>query len=217
MPTKDAVQRMRWGQTRPGPAALAASQRNVDEHSARVMGYACLLARTLRLSPQMVSEIRLASLLHDIGKRALPDALLNKTTPLTNEEWRLIRTHPEVGCALARLHGHDEAVRSLIRHHHEHWDGSGYPYGLQEAAIPVGARVIAIADVFDALTSPRSYRIALDASAALAVMRAEAGTVLDPHLFAAFEQLIESGFSRNKRWVERSTFNTLRFRRAILH
>jgi HD-GYP domain-containing protein (c-di-GMP phosphodiesterase class II) len=146
-----------------------------------------------------------------------PDALLNKTTPLTNDEWRLIRTHPEVGCALARVSGHDDSVRSLIRHHHEHWDGSGYPYGLQQSEIPVGARVIAIVDVFDALTSPRSYRIALDSTAALAVMRAEAGSVLDPHLFAAFEQLIESGVRRNHRWVERSKFNPLRFRRAILH
>jgi putative nucleotidyltransferase with HDIG domain len=216
MLTKDAFQRMR-GQPRPAPAALATSQRSVDEHATRVMGYACLLARTLRLSSQMVAEIRHASLLHDIGKRALPDALLNKTAPLTSEEWRLIRTHPEVGCALAQLLGHDDSVRSLIRHHHEHWDGSGYPYGLQEAAIPVGARVIAIADVFDALTSPRSYRVALDASAALAVMHAEAGTVLDPHLFAAFEQLIEKSLRRNNRWAERSRFSALRFRRAILH
>jgi putative nucleotidyltransferase with HDIG domain len=163
------------------------------------MGYACWLARTLRLSTQQIAEIRVASLLHDIGKTALPQALLEKTTSLTQNDWRQIRKHPELGCALARALGYDERIRTLIRHHHEHWDGTGYPYGLQETDTPVGARIIAIADVFDALTSPRSYRVALDAGAALAVMRAETGTVLDPHLFAVFEEIMEDNFGRRER------------------
>ena len=201
MPTNEAVERQRSGRSQPAQFGQAASQRNLDEHATRVTGYACWLARTLRLSSQLVHEIRAASLLHDIGKRALPAALLNKTTALTQDEWRQIRRHPELGCALAQALGFDERVRTLIRHHHEHWDGSGYPFGLQETDTPIGARVIAIADVFDALTSPRSYRVALDAGAALAVMRAETGTVLDPHLFAVFEDMMEAGFRR----LERST------------
>ena len=129
-------------------------------------------------------------------RKALPPALLNKTTPLSADEWRQIRTHPDLGCALARRLGYDERIRTLIRHHHEHWDGSGYPDGLQQTDTPAGARVIAVADVFDALTSPRPYRIALDAGAALAVMRAEMGTVLDPHFFSVFEETIENGLRR---------------------
>ena len=197
--TNEAVVRQRSGQPQPADPVQPASQRRLDEHATRVMGYACWLARTLRLSTQQIAEIRVASLLHDIGKTALPQALLDKTTSLTQNDWRQIRKHPELGCALARALSYDERIRTLIRHHHEHWDGTGYPCGLQETDTPVGSRIIAIADVFDALTSPRSYRVALDAGAALAVMRAETGRVLDPHLFAVFEEIMEDNFGRRER------------------
>ena len=199
MPTNDVVARMGSHQSRTTRASQIASQRHVAEHSRRVMQYACLLAETLRLSDAMVEEIRVASLLHDIGKHALPVALLDKTAPLAPEEWSLIKQHAELGSALAGRLGHNADIRALIRHHHEHWDGSGYPCGLAGADTPLGARVIAIADVFDALTSPRSYRVALSDLAALQVMRAEAGTVLDPNLFDVFQDLLERTSSERTR------------------
>jgi HD-GYP domain-containing protein (c-di-GMP phosphodiesterase class II) len=155
------------------------------------MRHACRLAETLRLSGCLIEEIRRASLIHDVGKHALPAALLSKKTSLTPADWHLIRGHPELGSQLAAQLGYDAAVRALVRHHHEHWDGSGYPQRLEGVDIPLGARIIAIADVFDALTSTRPYRVALPAATALAVMRAESGTVLDPDLFQLFEHMIE--------------------------
>ncbi|HSL70602.1 MAG TPA: HD-GYP domain-containing protein, partial [Longimicrobiales bacterium] len=160
------------------------------EHSFRVMGYAVQLAERLELDATLVSEIRVASLLHDIGKQAIPARILNKPDALTPDEWRLIRLHPRIGSGMATSLGYNESVRAMVLHHHEHWDGSGYPTGLQAVDIPVGARVIAMADVFDALTSPRSYRSALDARTALGVMRAEAGTILDPFMFLTFRALV---------------------------
>jgi HD-GYP domain-containing protein (c-di-GMP phosphodiesterase class II) len=165
----------------------------------------------LRLGERLVEEIRVASLLHDIGKHVLPVALLDKTAPLTPEEWCLIRQHSEIGSVLAARLGHSAEVRALIRHHHEHWDGSGYPHGLAGGDTPLGARVIAIADVFDALTSPRPYRVALSDSAALQLMRKEAGTVLDPELFEVFDDLLQHTSSERTRIARTTKKRPVRF------
>ncbi len=201
MPSNDEVVRSRADRSRTTWAIQAAREEQVADHAQRVMRYACVLAETLRLDARVIEEIRIASLLHDIGKRALPAEILNKPTKLTHDEWRVIRLHSTLGSALAKRLGHSAEVCALVRHHHEHWDGSGYPAGLQGKDSPTGARVIALADVFDALTTPRPYRVALTPDNALAVMRTEAGTVLDPHLFPIFEDRIQQLLAHTNRFV----------------
>jgi len=179
-----------------GRATTTASEecsRRTAEHALRVMEHAVRLAEALDLTPSFVSALRAASRLHDIGKTAVPARILNKTEPLTASEWDLIRLHPRIGAGLAEHSGYGPDVASMIEHHHEHWAGGGYPGGLRGDEIPLGSRIIAVADVFDALTSPRSYCAALQVEHALAVMHAEAGIILDPNLFAIFERQITRG------------------------
>ncbi|MBV8084567.1 MAG: HD domain-containing protein [Chloroflexi bacterium] len=138
--------------------SLEARDRYTKGHSARVAQYAVIIARAIGYDEESVSRVEQSALLHDIGKLAIPDAILNKPGRLTPEEFAIIQSHPARGCAII------EAIDSLsdkvpgIRHHHEWLDGSGYPDGLVGDAIPLDARIIAVADVYDALTSRRAYR-----------------------------------------------------------
>jgi putative nucleotidyltransferase with HDIG domain len=158
-------------------------------HSRHVMNYSHALGQALGLSPELLSELRQASLLHDVGKSTLPLSILVKPDKLDAGEWTLVHQHPGIGAAIGFQLGFTASVCAMVEHHHEHWDGTGYPMGLAGEDIPLGARIICIADVFDALTSERSYRAQLTGPEALAVMAAEAGTVLDPNAFAVFEEL----------------------------
>ena len=170
--------------------AVEECSRRTAEHALRVMQHAVRLAEALELAPDFVNELRAASRLHDVGKSAIPARILNKAEPLTLIEWELIQLHPAIGASLAERCGYSAHVATMIEHHHEHWDGSGYPAGLRGQEIPLGSRIIAVADVFDALISLRSYSSALQPDSAIAVMRGEAGSILDPELFSIFEQLI---------------------------
>jgi putative two-component system response regulator len=130
---------------------------------------------------------------HDVGKIAIPDAILLKPGRLTAEEWTLIKEHPVVGERICAPLKSFRMVLPIIRHHHEKFDGSGYPDGLRGEAIPVTARVLQVVDVYDALTTERPYKKAFSVTEALQTMREEvAKGWWDPHIFAQFEQLVGS-------------------------
>ena len=155
-------------------------------HSKKVSAYAVALAEALGLSAEQVSCISTAALLHDIGKIGIPDEVLNKTTKLNAQEWELIKDHPKLSTLLV---GHIPSLvpcLPAILHHHERWDGSGYPAGLKGELIPFEARILAIVDAFSAMVAPRCYRGALSYKVVLEELRRGAGTQFDPRLVEAF-------------------------------
>ncbi|MFH0982690.1 MAG: HD-GYP domain-containing protein [Planctomycetota bacterium] len=159
-------------------------------HSNRVAHYARLLAQELGWSDERLQILEWAALLHDVGKIGIRDDVLNKTGKLTPEEFEHMKEHPvrssEVVCQVPQL---AEALDGVL-HHHEHWDGRGYPDGLTGEDIPLQARVIQTADIFDALTTSRAYRKAFTWQEALSILREEAGVVVDPNLAMVFERIL---------------------------
>ncbi|HEX6558252.1 MAG TPA: HD domain-containing phosphohydrolase, partial [Longimicrobiales bacterium] len=161
-------------------------------HCARVADYTCALARACGISGRDLSWIRMGAFLHDVGKTGVTAKILNKKGRLTDGEWQLMRAHTTIGDEIVAGLDFPYDIRPIVRSHHERWAGGGYPDNLSGEAIPLIARILCIADVFDALTTDRSYRPAYPRSEALALMAAEAGTMLDPKLFELFRNLIES-------------------------
>ena len=170
--------------------ALARWHHWTAQHSLRVMKYAVGLGRAIELDEDLIDEVGVASLLHDIGKTSIPVDILNKPESLSPDEWSLVRAHPQVGAEIAVKLGYSNGIAEMILGHHEHWNGRGYPFGFSGSGIPVGARIITVADVFDALTTPRSYRGPVPARHALDLMSIESGTILDPEIFIAFRALV---------------------------
>jgi diguanylate cyclase (GGDEF)-like protein/putative nucleotidyltransferase with HDIG domain len=167
-------------------AALSARHGHVGEHSTAVADLACSIGRTLGVENDELDNLYLAGLLHDLGKISTPDAILLKPGPLTDEEREIIQKHSLTGFQL--LDGLDlTPVDNWILHHHEHWDGSGYPDGLAGAEIPFGSRIVLVADAFDAMTTDRPYRRALSVEAALGELRDQAGRQFDPLVVSALE------------------------------
>jgi putative nucleotidyltransferase with HDIG domain len=159
-------------------------------HSAAVARYSREVARMLGLSEREQELIHTAALLHDIGKFILPDSVLFADRKLTNEEWELIKLHPEQGAKLVeRIEGYGP-VAEIIMHHHERFSGGGYPAGIDGEAIPLGSRIISAADTYDVMTSRDSYRRPVSSEAALAELRRVAGTQLDPIVVGVFERMI---------------------------
>lgn len=173
-------------------AALAEAVNSRDPytggHVQRVQDYSLQIATALKMPGERRDALRLAAILHDIGKIGIDDAILRKGGGLTEEEQRSMRRHPEIGARiLAMADGMKEVVPG-VRHHHEWFDGSGYPDGLAGEDIPLSARIIAIADAFDALTTDRPYHTALPFSPALAELARGAGTHFDPALVKIFAE-----------------------------
>jgi putative nucleotidyltransferase with HDIG domain len=140
-------------------ATIEASDQYTRGHSERVTRYAVGIAGVIDLGGDDIAVIRLAGLLHDIGKISIPTAVLHKTEKLTDEEWQLIKEHPGVGAnIISNIRRMKESVVSAVRHHHERWDGDGYPDGLKGEDIPLISRILTVADSFDAMTSRRPYR-----------------------------------------------------------
>lgn len=154
-------------------------------HCERVAFFACVLADHMGMDSRSLFWFRLGALLHDIGKIIVPTEVLNKAGPLTDEEWAMMKRHPEAGLELVADIDFPGDVRSVIRNHHERWDGTGYPDGLAGEEIPLAARILCVADVYDALTTARSYRDSLSHERAVEEMRASAGQ-FDPQLLEAF-------------------------------
>jgi len=170
--------------------ALAVEYRDNDtgDHTWRVARYSQIIAEALELDPELCHRIYLAAPLHDVGKIAVPDGILLKKGALTAEEFAVVRTHTSIGRRIL-----DDSASELIQlaaeiadAHHEKWDGSGYPNGLAGEAIPLSARIVAVADVFDALTSVRPYKAAMTAEDALLCLRADSSHHFDPACIAAF-------------------------------
>ena len=155
-------------------------------HCDRVATYAQQLACRLGFSEQAQKEVRCGSWLHDCGKIGVPEVILNHNGVLSGTDFDTIKKHPQWGAEVARQAQLPEAVVNIILYHHERFDGSGYPYGLKGANIPLEARVVAVADVYDAITSDRPYRKAYGMPKALAVMESLKGATLDPELTALF-------------------------------
>jgi HD-GYP domain-containing protein (c-di-GMP phosphodiesterase class II) len=133
---------------------------------------------------------RIGALLHDVGKLLVPADVLNKAGKLTDEEWALVRRHPAAGVELLADIEFPWDVCPIVESHHERWDGAGYPHGLIGEAIPLTARVVCIADVYDALTSRRSYKQRFPHEKAMEVMRSDRGRAFDPELFDQFEEMM---------------------------
>ncbi len=168
-------------------------------HCERVAFFACVLADSTGMDSRSLFWFRLGALLHDIGKIIVPTEVLNKAGNLTDEEWAIMKRHPEAGLELVADIDFPGDVRAIIRNHHERWDGRGYPDGLAGEDIPVAARILCVADVYDALTTARSYRDSLSHARAVEVMRGSPGQ-FDPQLLEAF-----IGWAESSDVPERST------------
>jgi HD-GYP domain-containing protein (c-di-GMP phosphodiesterase class II) len=158
-------------------------------HSERVSRYCLLMAEHLQLEENQKNHLHWASILHDIGKIGIPESILTKPDRLTDEEYRTIRDHPEKGHTILKPLDQLSASLPSILHHHERYDGTGYPRRLKGEEIPLLARVIAVADTFDAITSDRAYRPARTPQEALAIIKEVAGSQLDPALVDIFREV----------------------------
>jgi response regulator RpfG family c-di-GMP phosphodiesterase len=168
-------------------AALELKDPYTRGHSERVSRHGGQIARTLGLGATMVRSIELGGQLHDVGKIGVRESVLNKPGPLTREEYQHIMTHPLLGWRILHpLLGHESSVLNVVRSHHERLDGSGVPDGLAGDQIPLEARIISVADAYDAMMSRRPYRAGLRAADALAELRREAGSQFDPMVVEAF-------------------------------
>ncbi len=162
--------------------AIGAKDQTTGEHLQRVRVYAMALAKELRLTPDETEALRAASVLHDIGKLAVPEHIISKPGKLTPEEFEKMKIHPIVGAEILEQVEFPYPVVPIVRAHHEKWDGSGYPNGLKGEAIPIGARILTAVDCLDALASDRQYRRALPLDEAMARVSSEAGTSFDPRV-----------------------------------
>jgi len=166
--------------------AIDAKDQTAQSHIRRVQAYAAGLARALGMPEAEIQGVKTAALLHDIGKLAVPEHILSKPGPLTQEEFQKIRIHPQVGAEIISGVPFPYPVAPLILSHHERWDGKGYPSGLKGEEIPLGARILSVVDYFDALMSERPYHKALGLDAALGLLRQESYKALDPRVVQTF-------------------------------
>ena len=176
--------------------AVEARDAYTGKHAERVAAYGIEIARAVGLEVADSPEIEFGFLLHDVGKVAVPDAILFKTTTLTEEEYALIAKHPVTGWEILREIDFLGEAKLVVRHHHERWDGAGYPDGLAGEDIPLAARVFAVADTLDALTTDRPYRPASPWEEACDIIVAEAGTQFDPSVVEGFRRLPHTRFEQ---------------------
>lgn len=166
--------------------AVDNKDRYTRKHSEDVLTHSLMIARELGLSQAEQHTMEVAALVHDLGKIGVPDAILRKPGRLTDEEFEAIKQHPELGAIIVSAVPGLEDTLDAVRHHHERWDGGGYPSGLRGEETPLIARVMAVADAFSAITTDRPYRKGLPQDEALSILRAGAGTQWDPECVAVF-------------------------------
>jgi putative two-component system response regulator len=175
--------------------ASAIDKRNplAGDHSKRVAATTMLLADQMGWSERRRAQLNYGAILHDIGRIYIPEAILLKKEPLNNEEWSSVRQHPIISALMIRDVPYLVDVVPFVRHHHEHWNGSGYPDGLSGNNIPDGARIIHVSDSFDAMTSPRIYEHTLTSREAFEELQTYSGIYYDPEVIGAFKIIWEAG------------------------
>ena len=171
--------------------ALEAKDAVTSQHTEEVVRLAVGAAAELELDLEAVRSVELGAVLHDIGKVRVPESILNKPGPLTDEEWAVMKTHPEIGEHILGPIQSLHRILPIVRHHHERWDGAGYPDGLSGRGIPLGARIVAVCDAYRAMTENRPYRAALSTSEARDELEAGAGTQFDEDCVEALFQALD--------------------------
>ena len=175
-----------WGES------IESQDKHTQGHCERVADISCALAARMGMDPNELFWFRIGATLHDVGKLIIPSEVLNKPGKLTPDEWELVKRHPMAGVEMLSDVDFPGDTLKIVRSHHERWDGRGYPDALVGADIPRSARILCIADVYDALTSRRSYKPPIPHERAMTIMREESGRQFDPDLFAAFDELMAS-------------------------
>ncbi|MEP6856742.1 MAG: HD domain-containing phosphohydrolase [Gemmatimonadales bacterium] len=179
--------------------AMEAKDVYLRGHSQRVAELAGQLAEEIGLDPVIAEDLRVAGRLHDVGKIGIREAILNKPGRLTSEEFEHVKQHVQIGLGILAPLFHLKKPLKYVEHHHERWDGGGYPLGLAGEAIPMGARILCAADTFDALTSKRAYREPLEPQAALQHLRIDSGKQFDPCVYDALVRVITKRLATNSR------------------
>lgn len=161
-------------------SALDARDPYTGDHSRRVSDMACAICELMGLSQKEYDETHIAAHLHDIGKIGVPDAILLKPSSLNDEEWAIMKKHPQIGADILSKSPHFSRISAIILHHHERFDGKGYPFGAKGEEIPLGARIIAVCDSIDAMASARAYRKALPIEICRSEIERNIGLMYDP-------------------------------------
>ncbi len=174
-------------------SALDARDSETEGHSARVSKLAESLGKEMALDIRQLKALERGALLHDIGKIGISDAVLHKPGKLNDAEWKIMHMHPDIGARIVEDIPFLQDTLPIIRYHQERWDGSGYPIGLRGKDIPLLARMFAVVDAFDALTTDRPYRKKISCEEALCFLRERAGTLFDPEAVSAFEKIFIDG------------------------
>ena len=172
-------------------AALEAKDSYTADHASSIAEWAIEVGEQFGLDEDALRDLRYGAIFHDIGKIAIPDAILNKPGPLNEHEFEIIKRHPIVGEQILEPVPFLDQVRRIVRHDHERWDGGGYPDGLKGRQIPIGARIVLVVDAFHAMVSDRSYRKGMSEESARLELRAHAGTQFDPDVVEAFLKVLD--------------------------
>ena len=191
----------RWGES------IESKDRYTHGHCERVAELSCALARATGIDEGVLIWFRMGAFLHDVGKVVVPWEILNKPGSLTEDERAVMQCHSEEGERLLADIEFPWDIRPMVRHHHEHWAGTGYPDGLSAFEVPLAARILCIADVYDALTTQRSYRDPYTSARALEIMREDAGRIFDPHLLKLFENLVWFGKEKEEIMEPETSFD----------
>ncbi len=181
-------------------SALDAKDPYTQAHTSRIRDLASGMAAAMHLSAEEIRAVRLGAILHDVGKIGISDSILLKPAPLTDDEWAVMRTHPELGQGIMKNVEFVADALPIIRHHHERWDGTGYPDGFAGKEIPLGARIVAVCDAFDAMTTTRPYREGMSVDAGCDEILRCAGTQFDPY---CAELLVDTIRDADRAGVER--------------
>ncbi|PID28215.1 MAG: two-component system response regulator [Candidatus Cloacimonadota bacterium] len=207
--TNERLEKNMWGTVLAMISALEASDSYTFGHSERVTAISLIIARQMRCDERCFNFLRLGAVLHDIGKIGIDKNILNKNGVLTEEEGKLLKTHPEIGYNIIKTLDHDEEVFRIVRQHHERFDGKGYPDGLKGDEISYLAKIVSIADTYDAMTSDRPYRKALSHDIAVKEINRGRGTQFDPDTVDAFnkiEKILESKDHFNGSFIEHLSY-----------
>jgi putative nucleotidyltransferase with HDIG domain len=177
--------------------------RDTNQHAKRVANTVVRLAQDMGVGKDKIEHWRLGALLHDLGKARIPKSILEKSGKLSASEWQVMRKHPQFGYEELKDGSYSQLTLDIVRYHHERWDGNGYPYGLKGDEIPIAARVTAVVDVWDALTTHRPYRAAWSTEKALIYVKEQDGRQFDPNVvkvFANLEEILMPSFRPQRSW-----------------